>query len=395
MEAMSTSHFLKKLLSTRTAPFRECWVRECLEEELTAHQIPHFRDPHGNIVVGARNRAEYTRTLKRGTPAQPARFFIAHMDHPGFHVMSVNGTVLEGTWHGGTPVAHIQGGEVWLKSLQDPVWEGHGTVLTAEKAEHGRSLSKATIQPSQPLPTNLDPNSLFGSFKFRAPFWEDGELLRANACDDLIGCYAILQAARKTFAKGKPKSGQPPFLALLSRAEEVGFIGTIAHLELGWWKASKTPPLVVSLETSRQLPGAEIGKGPIVRIGDKFTAFSPGPMRRLAELAQKLLPEQHQRRIMDGGSCEGSAASVYGLPVIALSVPLGNYHNQSIEGGEDSRGELGPAPEFVHSKDVERLLTLVQAIASRAYDLQAPWAPTLKLYRGALKKFQTHLRSAP
>lgn len=363
--------------------------------ELENHQVPHFLDPHGNIVVGAKNKADYAKVLRKGTTAQPARLLIAHMDHPGFHVTATAGDVLDATWFGGTPVEHIQGAEVWLKSANDSSWEGRAKIISAMKAENGRTLAKAELLIHEPLPSFLKPTSLFGSFRFRAACWQEGDLLRANACDDLVGCYTILETAKKVFSKGKLKPGRPPFLALLSRAEEVGFIGTLAHLELGWWRTSKVPPLVVSLETSRQLsPGAEIGKGPVVRIGDKFTAFTPGPMQALTELAQKVLPNAHQRRLMDGGTCEGSAGTVYGLPVIALSVPLGNYHNQSFEGGPDSRGERGPAPEFVHLQDVIKLLQLVDAIASSRYRPGQPWAATLKSYRAGLKKYRNLLKRA-
>lgn len=47
----------------------------------------------------------------------------------------------------------------------------------------------------------------------------------------------------------------------------------------------------------------------------------------LTEIAQRTLPRRHQRRIMDGGACEAMAATVFGIPAIGLSVPLGNYHN--------------------------------------------------------------------
>jgi putative aminopeptidase FrvX len=387
------SSFLTSLLSIRTAPFREQFIRERLEQELSDHQVPHFLDGHGNIVVGAKNRAEYARMLKKGTTAQPTRFFIAHMDHPGFHVTEAHGSNWKIKWHGGTPTEFFEGAEVWLKSRNDARWEGRATLIQSKKTETGRSLDHGEVRLHSELPKDIRPTDLFGSFAFRAACWQDDEIIRANACDDLVGCYAIVEAAKKSFAKGKLKAGRAPFLALLSRAEEVGFIGTLAHLQLGWWKASKAKPLVVSLETSRQLPGAEIGKGPVVRTGDKFTAFSPGPMQALHELAQAVLPNEFQRRIMDGGTCEGSAATVFGLPVIALSVPLGNYHNQSFEDGPDSRGEKGPAPEFVHTKDVERLLKLVDAIATPKYRPDTAWKATLKAYLGGLKKYRALMKS--
>jgi hypothetical protein len=36
--------------------------------------------------------------------------------------------------------------------------------------------------------------------------------------------------------------------------------------------------------------------------------------------------------IMDGGACEGTVATVYGVPTIALAVPLGNDRNQRLQG---------------------------------------------------------------
>ncbi len=385
--------FLTELLSCRTAPFREHFAEERLKIELDHHRIPSFKDPHGNVVVGAGSSAEYLRILKRGSASAPTRFFIAHMDHPGFHIAgSGSGLRLEATWHGGTPVEHLESAEVWLKCRDLPNWEGRGRIRSAMKAVHGRSVANSQIEISEPLPSSVNALSLFGGFRFQAPCWEEAGCVRGSVCDDLVGCFAIIETAKKVFTKGKARAGFAPFLGLLSRAEEVGFVGTIAHLELGWIKKSRIPPLVVSLETSRALlPGAEIGKGPVVRLGDKFTVFSPGPTRALTELAAKILPEKHQRRIMDGGTCEGSAATVFGLPTIALSVPLGNYHNQSFEGGTGSLGSLGPAPEFVHLQDVAGLLALTSAIAKRAFRFDRPWEATRTVYRQSLVKYRALL----
>src|SRR5262249_14112773 len=145
----------------------------------------------------------------------------------------------------------------------------------------------------------------------------------------------------------KSKKKQP-FIGLLTRAEEVGFIGAIGHFELGWVQKALRPVICVSLETSRALPGAEIGKGPVVRLGDRTTVFDSSSLKIFSDLAAKTLPDKHQKRVMDGGTCEATAATVYGLPCVGISIPLGNYHNQSFEGGPDSAGPLGPAPEFVH-----------------------------------------------
>ena len=92
-----------------------------------------------------------------------------------------------------------------------------------------------------------------------------------KAADDLVGSFAIISLAIDFAAKAR--KGTFPFLGILTRAEEVGWIGAIAHLDLNWTAAAKRPVVYVSLETSRQLPGAMIGQGPIVRLGDRYHGF--------------------------------------------------------------------------------------------------------------------------
>ena len=119
-----------------------------------------------------------------------------------------------------------------------------------------------------------------------------------------------------------------------------------------------------------------------MRLGDLRTPFHAGYSQVLTELAEQVLPQQHQRRLMDGGSCEGSAATAYGLPTIALAVPLGNYHNQGLEGGPDCRGHLGPAPEFVDLNDVEGQRKLCLALMQA----KLPWADPWRKVKTRLQK---------
>jgi endoglucanase len=215
---------------------------------------------------------------------------------------------------------------------------------------------------------------LYGGFAFRAPVWRSGKRIYTKAADDLIGVFAILQTARALYRRvGRQR---PPFIGLLTRAEEVGFVGAIAHLELGWMDARRRPLVAVSLEASRTLPGARIGKGPVVRLGDRRTVFSADGMQLLSELAARVLPQTHQRRIMDGGACEATAATAFGIPTLGLTVPLGNYHNQGLEGGADCPRPQGPAPEFVHLDDVQGLLTLCRALFDARLRWGDPWATT-------------------
>ena len=56
----------------------------------------------------------------------------------------------------------------------------------------------------------------------------------------------------------------------------MGFVGAIAHFELDWRERARRPIVAISLETSRTLPNALIGQGPVVRLGDRRTVFDPG-----------------------------------------------------------------------------------------------------------------------
>jgi putative aminopeptidase FrvX len=372
--------FFERLLSAPTAPYREEFVCSLLESELARLKVPHFRDPHGNLIAGVSSAAAYRKVIQTRSK-EPVRLFIAHMDHPGFHGTRFRSpTELEVTWHGGSPVAHCEGAGVWVASTSSPETT-HGTFFEVKLAPHGKAIESAVVRlPDSSLHSRFErkPSHLFGGFGFRSPIWKQDGCYYTKAADDLVGCYAMLEVASRTARRPSSAAKSAPIIALFSRAEEVGFVGTIAHLELGWLKKARRPVVAVSLETSRTLSGAEIGKGPVVRLGDRSGVFDPVGLKVLADLAAKHLPNTpdrtlHQRRIMDGGSCEATAAIAYGLRSIGLSVPLGNYHNQGFQGGPDCRGPEGPAPEFVHEDDVKGLLVLAHALMRPGLPWLDPW----------------------
>lgn len=77
---------------------------------------------------------------------------------------------------------------------------------------------------------------------------------------------------------------------------------------------------------------------------------------------------------MDGGACEATATTAWGLPTVGITLPLGNYHNQGLDGGMDCSRANGPAPEFVHLDDIEGELILCKALMREGLDWQDPWA---------------------
>jgi len=383
----SQKQFLFELLSQPSAPFREQAVLDVVQSLLRRRNIPHFVDPVGNLVVGVNNAQQYAK-LVNAKSREPVRMFIAHMDHPGFHGHKWLGPKrLQVNWLGGSPTRFLSGAPVWLAVGADYV--ATGVMRKPQLNSTRRFLQAAEVQldSDESYKAFPDASTLYGGMKFRKPVWQSGKKIYTRAADDLVGVYSIVQTALSLYT-GNKRPGTSPFIGLITRGEEVGFVGAVGHFELGWLGNNSRKVIAVSLEASRTLPGAEIGKGPVLRLGDWRTVFSSGGLKVLADLGQKLLKGRHQRRLMDGGSCEASAAIAWGLETIGMSVPLGNYHNQSLEGGPDSRGANGPAPEFVHVDDIDGMVRMCRGLMTPGLAWRDPWGDQ----RARLKKNRTHYR---
>jgi endoglucanase len=290
------------------------------------------------------------------------------MDHPGFHGARWLGPDrLAVRWHGGGPRRHLNGARVWLSIDGSTEWTG--TLRRPVLARDGHGLARAEVRLAAPHGRRPGARRVYGGLAFRAPCWGAGQRLYGRVADDLVGVFAIVEAA---CSRPRRRAGAPALLGLLTRAEEVGFVGMLAHLDGGWLQRARRPLLCVSLEASRNGPGARPGRGPVIRLGDRQGPFSPDGARVLDLLANDVLPERHQRRLMEGGSCEATAMLAHGLPSAGLAVPLGNYHNQNLDGGQDAAAPDGPAPEFVDRRDVAGLLTLCRALAARRWP-DDPW----------------------
>ena len=164
----------------------------------------------------------------------------------------------------------------------------------------------------------------------RAP--RDPDQLETRAADDLAGVAAIL-ALLEQVERIDPRR-RVDVRALLTRAEEVGFVGAIAAARSGTLPRAAR---IVAIEASKALPHAPQGAGPILRVGDRTAIFDDGLTRWLGRVGAALAGPKgdrfaFQRRLMDGGTCESTAYQLYGFRCAALCVPLGNYHNMSERG---------------------------------------------------------------
>jgi putative aminopeptidase FrvX len=196
--------------------------------------------------------------------------------------------------------------------------------------------------------------------------------LFSRACDDLIGCSAIIGM----FVSLEQSRSHASAYGIFTRAEEAGFIGAIELAKSGRLDRELT---LISLETSAERPPARMGGGPIIRVGDRASIFDSDVTAFLVETAQsRELP--YQRCLMDGGTCEATAFQLFGYRCAALTIALGNYHNCTPDARIDA--------EYIDLRDLEGLIALCTAIVTETRSV----ADTREALR---KKLEARLNDFP
>ena len=151
---------------------------------------------------------------------------------------------------------------------------------------------------------------------------------------------------------------------MLTRAEEVGFIGAIAAAKDKRGLLRKDDR-IISIETSSAQPAAPIGGGCVLRIGDKTSVFHSG-LSYFINTRGEALEKEHdgfkfRRALMPGGTCEGTAFDAFGYTAAAVCVPLGNYHNMD-------RDKITMGPEQIDLGDWNNLVTLLADLAATHHE---------------------------
>lgn len=338
---------LARLGAQPATSFLEDGVAGVVRAVLDEAGVPHRTDAYGNII------AHLPGTATDGSV--PPIAFMAHMDHPGFEAVAVDGDFLVGAAMGGVPQSSFDAGvplQVILPGGERLAAVTAGPAGEASERKALISLADASRLAEVHLPASV----VFDLVDFQL---EEG-YIRMRALDDLAGCGSALAMLSALAAGAEPPAGD--VYGVFTRAEEVGLVGARLLAEAG--TLPKTT-LVVSLESSRTLPGAEIGGGPVIRVGDAGFTFNADAETALVRARETLQarPEgfKAQRQLMSGGTCEASAFSVYGYRTTGIAFPLGNYHNAAPDGGVEA--------EYIHEEDylggVELMLEAVRRMPER------------------------------
>ena len=344
--------FLARLGRNPAVAFYESGVAATVLAILEELGVEHRFDEFGNIVA----------RIPGGEALATPLAIVAHMDHPGFEITGRSGDRFVADGLGGVPASSFGEG-VPLQLLLPGGCRLPAMTAGPHGEESDRQVLIKLAGPEEPGAVEPPVAAVFDLVEFKL----DGEFIRMRAADDLAGCGAILAALARLSRGGVAPAGD--VYGLFTRAEEVGLVGARLAAE------AETLPLetlVISAESSRTLPGAEQGKGPVVRVGDAGSTFDVDAESVLIRARESLLERddesgragedrfKSQRQLMSGGVCEASAFAVYGYQVTGIAFPLGNYHNAAPEGGVEA--------EFIHVDDYLGGIALMTEAAYRVAD---------------------------
>jgi endoglucanase len=350
-----------RLMACPAAPYHESGVRTVVELICTEHGLKCARDPFGNVIL-------HLGHARAGRPLVLA----AHLDHPGFEVMrSLGAGRWEAQFNGGVPDAYFRRGTL-VRLLPGATSARLGRRMGRSRRFELCVNGAAEVHAAHPQ---------FAVWELEDFAVRKGRI-HGRACDDLIGVAAILA----TFIELHRRRSRVHVIGVISRAEEVGFHGA---LTVAAGSILPKNSLVVSLETSKELPPVRMGQGVIVRVGDRSSIFNSAATRFLTEVAAGLQDGAFpfQRALMPGGTCEATAYQEHGFQTGAVCVALGNYHNCAL------RRRI--APEYVNVADACGMVELLVAAARQMPAFSRAVAELPLRLDGLLRQARRRLRQCP
>ena len=360
---------LHELCSIPTAPFVEHRVYEYVRAFARARKrLRLSTDRFGNRLLQLPGTSRGRRIV-----------FVAHTDHPGFVArrMIEPGTV-EADFRGGVLREYVEGAKVRFFDGEEQI-AGVVVGTTPDKQRptypvraHVRVAGRRAVPAGAPGMFDVGVGRVRGG-KFHS-----------RVCDDLAGAAAAL-AMLDELHDARPL--RATVAVLLTRAEEVGFIGALAAALKP--ELLRRSDLVVSIECSAVQPFAPQGDGVIVRVGDRTSVFNSSLTYFLTQQAEALVKEapksfKYQRALMPGGSCEGTVFDAYGFTTAAACLPLGNYHNMD-------RQARRIAAEYVDVRDWQNMVKLFVRVARQAHKFDPDLGPLKRRLEKRFNQFRSLL----
>ncbi len=344
--------WLKEITAIPTAAGKEdrveAWIRDWVKAR---SNLTLRRDRHRNLLI-----------MQKGSKGGKRPIFItAHMDHPAFVLRRKLGDrELELEFRGGVFDPYFVGTKI---NVYDNNVVAHRATITQlkPKAKPFKRVIARLAKKIDSIQIGDIARWAFPEHK-KLPKIVKGKFL-AHCCDDLAALAAGLGALDILRRKKNAKHVG----LLLTRAEEVGFIGCIAACQS---ESVSRKARLICLENSRSFADSPVGGGPIVRVGDRMSVFSPtltnDISRIMLDYAKRHPDFKWQRKLMSGGACEATAFSEYGYEATCICFPLENYHNMAdIDGVQAGKRPAKIAPEIISVDDYHGMIELLVICTTR------------------------------
>jgi len=358
MSADRLEHWLREILPLPTASFHEEAVRERVRRLARDRGLRMKEDRAGNLLLEYRNPGRRSRALA----------FTSHMDHPGFEVVQAKGRNARVRLLGGVDEKTLRDSRLVFADGEKRVRAETLDVKMAKDRRREDTIlrvrSRESLREGQ-----------FGWFDLLPLSLARGRI-RSKALDNVLS-VALICALLDDLAE---RGVRAHVYGLFAVAGEVGFVGAMEAVRGGL--IPRKLPLSV-MEASRELPSFKIGKGPVIRVGDRLSVFDNELTLWMGDRAEALAKEdrgfRYQRALMPGGWCEATLFQLAGWKTAALALALDNYHNM---------GARGAAAEAVSLEDARQMISLMEDLSLNAPDQ----ARKDKLLRDLRK---VHARYAP
>jgi putative aminopeptidase FrvX len=349
MSALTGMQLLKELCETPAISGREQPMIQLMESELRKSCDQVKVDGFGN-VIGIK-RAGQAATKKR----RPLRVMIAgHMDEIGFVVSHID---KKGFIHfvprGGHIPKVLYSQRVRIIGRQEVTGIVEGPPVFLGQPEE---MQKASEIKNCFIDTGLRSAALRKLVGVGDPivlergFMRQGDCYISTAFDNRVGCYAVLEAARRV------KRHFVDVYAVGSAQEEVGVRGARGAAR------GIDPDLGVAIDVTAAFdtPGvaehqyvSTFGNGVAIKINDSATISNHGIVQFMKQLAVKY-KIKHQMEILPFGGTDAMGMQLFGQgPVCTLSVPTRYVHSPN---------------EMIHKADLESTVKLLVHFLERAHE---------------------------
>lgn len=321
---------LKKLCLLVGISGDEGTVADTIISLVKDHADEITRTPLGDVIV-----------YKKGEKPAPKKLMIcAHMDEVGMVVTDIDEKgFLRFSTVGGIDSNVLLGKSVYVNETVRGVIGGKPVhLMSSEEKEKAVPIRELTIDIGADSREEAEKVCQIGDYVNFEPFFEEaGDVVKAKALDDRIGCAILVSLIRGTMP-------YDTWFAFTTR-EEVGCVGAkTAAYEID-------PDMVIAVEgtvagdvlgTSSPKACTRLGKGPAVSIVDRGTVYD----RAFFKLAFQVAKEQEipcQPRTNDAGRNDASSVHTTrsGARAAAISVPCRYIHSPcSMASLKDAQGAL-------------------------------------------------------